>query len=123
MPLVLQDARRVPGQEELCRKFRDGEALTPGEALALIPSRSQFETLWRRVRAQAPLTLAPVTDIAGDLALCRTVVGLEVFCERGLIDLSGEAGRVSVALRPRGPKVDLEQSPILIRLHGFAKGG
>ncbi len=121
--LVLQDARRAPGQEELCRKFHDGETLTPGEALALIPSRRQFEALWRRVSQLSPVTLAPVADIAGDLALCRAVVGLEVFYERGLIDLSAQEDRVSVIVRPRGPKVDLDQSPILIRLHGFAKGG
>lgn len=121
--LVLQDARRAQGQEELCRKFYHGEDLTPGEALALIPSRGQFETLWRRVRDRAPMTLAPVADIAGDLALGRAVVGLEVFYERGLIDLSAQEDRVSVTLRPRGPKVDLEQSPILIRLHGFAEEG
>ncbi len=120
--LVVQDLRLCPRQEELCRKFLNGEDLTAQEALALIPSRAQFETLWRRLRALAPLDRAPVAELAGNLAVSRTVVGLEVFSERGLIELAGERGRVSVTLRPRGAKVDLEQSPILLRLRAWAEG-
>ena len=45
---------------------------------------------------------------------------MEVFAERGLITLSQRREDVRLALLPRGAKVDLEASPVLIRLRAQA---
>lgn len=133
--LVVQDVRQTAGRgerdREVYQKYRQGETLSAAEAQSLIPSREEFEALWRQLRAQAPFTLEPVGQMprwAVQLTrrpgcLARTMVGLEVFSERGLIDLENGSGRVSVTLRPRGPKVDLEQSPILMELRALAGEG
>lgn len=133
--LVLQDVRDVAEllcERQLYRKFREGEALTPREARALIPTRSEFEALWRYLRAEAPLWMESAAHLSYRLAqtmelqesLGRTMVGLEVFAERGLLTVETAAKDCfNVTLRPKGPKVELEESPILAALNQRAAEG
>ena len=112
-------------------KYRAGQTLTPDEARAITPSRAEFEGLWRYLRARAPviadspvgMSRAWAKQTGCDESLGRTVVGLDVFRERGLIDLTVDREALSVTVRPRGPKVVLEESPILIQLHAWAEEG
>ena len=130
--LVIQDLRPTPCSYQqdraLLRKYHEGQPLTPDEANRLIPSRAEIEGLWRYLRSQG----APINHTLGSLArgsarqtgedesLCRTCIALEVFAERGLIQFSEHREDVSVTIRPRGPKVELEDSPILIDLRAQA---
>lgn len=131
--LVVQDLRPTACSYQrdrgILRKYQAGQALSPDEAQSLIPSREEFEGLWRYLRAQGGV----IADSPGGMArssarwtgfdesLCRTVVGLDVFRERGLIALEGDREELSVTVLPRRAKVDLEESPILIQLHTWAR--
>lgn len=127
--LVLQDVRHDARRTGAYRKYRTGQTLSPAEAQALIPSRAEFEALWRYLRAQAPIVKETPVALTDHVALRpggshdpeRNLVGLEVFHERGLIRLKGGQGKLSVTLCPPGEKVDLEQSPILRTLNAWAK--
>lgn len=127
--LVVQDVRHAVDHRAAYRRYRAGEALSPEEAQALIPSRSEFEALWRYLHAQAPIVMETPVELTRDVAHRaggsddpgRNLVGLEVFQERGLIHLGGGEGRLNVTLRPRNGKVDLEESPILRELYAWAR--
>lgn len=133
--LVLQDVRDVADalrERQLYDRYRQGETLTPGEARALIPTRSEFEALWRYLRAEAPLRLESAFHLTRCLTQAtelrespgRAMIGLEVFAERGLLTVETAAGDCfHIALRPKGPKVDLEESPILTELRAWAEEG
>ena len=133
--LVLQDVRDVAEtirERQLYHKYRRGEALSPREASALIPTRSEFEALWRYLRGQAPLWMESAPHLSYRLAqtmelqesLGRTMIGLEVFAERGLLTVEVAAqGRFNVTLCHTKGKVDLEESPILAALRLQAAEG
>ena len=133
--LVLQDVRNVADaihERQLYLRYRQGETLAPREARALIPTRSEFEALWRYLRAEGPLWMESAPHLSYCLAramehqesLGRTMIALEVFAERGLLTLEEAArDRFNVTLRPRGAKVDLEESPILTALRAWAGEG
>ena len=114
---------RAQAERALYEKFRRGEALTPGEAAALLPSREEFVVLWRYLKGHAQL--APLEETAHRLArniarsagrretVMRTLVCLEVFDERGLIRMERTTDHLHIALRPVEGKVDLDDSSIL----------
>ena len=135
--LVVQDLRPTAcsyqADRSLLKKYRGGDRLSPAEAVGLIPSREEFEGLWRYLYARGRHTQGPdIADTLGGLArgcahqagldesLQRTYIGLEVFRERGLIDLSIDGEDLRITLLPKGAKVKLEDSPILIRLRAWA---
>ena len=133
--LVLQDLR-LTGEHapdsQVYQKYRQGRLLTPREASGLIPTQGEFAALWRYLKAEAPLSMESAPHLSYCLArtmevqesLGRTMIGLEIFAERGLLDLVWETvDRFNVTLRPRGAKVDLEASPILIALRAQAALG
>ena len=117
---------RAQAERALYEKFRRGEALTPGEAEALLPSREEFVVLWRYLKGHAHP--APLEETAPRLArsiarsagrretVMRTLVCLEVFDERGLIQLERTTDHLHIALQAVEGKVDLEDSWILRRL-------
>lgn len=133
--LVLQDLRsteETAHEGQLYQKYRQGQPLTPREAISLIPTRGEFEALWRYLRSEAPLQMESAPHLSYCLAramevqesLGRTMIGLEVFAERGLLTVEHETEeRFNVTLRPRGDKVDLEASPILATLRAQAAEG
>lgn len=116
-------------QMERCvyEKYRRGELLSQDEAQSLLPSRSEFVCLWRYLEHQSAGSgamedsLARITRSVAHASGQRelpnhTRICLEVMQERGLISLSGQAGRVHITLHRLEHKVDLEASEILRRL-------
>ena len=108
-------------------KYRRGELLSRDEAQSLLPNRSEFVCLWRYLEHQSAGSgtledsLARITRSVAHSSGQRelpnhTRICLEVMQERGLISLSGQAGRVHITLHRLEHKVDLEASEILRRL-------
>lgn len=116
-------ARLLP-EEALYRRYRAGSALTVAELERLIPDRRDFVAVWRYLShsgsglRENPVKLSQnISRTSGrQEALGRTMVCLEVFRERGLIDFRGNRNSITVTIRKTDQKVDLEASEILIRL-------
>jgi len=117
---------RVQAEQALYERFCRGEALTPSEAAALLPSREEFIILWRYLkdRAQPGPLEETVPRLARSIArscgrretVMRTMVCLEVFDERGLIRLRRTTDHLQIDLNAVEGKVDLEASYIMRRL-------
>lgn len=124
---------RAQLERGLYEKYRRGDALTPAEAQALLPSRGEFVCLWRYLERQCPGEL-PLEDTVARIARSaaraggqqelphRTLVCLEVMEERGLISLDRRSDRVRITLHRLEHKVDLEASAILRRLRRALEG-
>ena len=111
---------------ELTERFAQGLKLTAEEAGRLLPVRSEFAMVWRYLTAN--VQERQIQENLG--CLCRKIsrsagqtlqpgrlwVCLEVFRERGLLTCSGSRNCVHIMLQDTGRKVDLEQSPIMLRL-------
>ena len=103
-----------------------GENLSPDEAAALLPQRSDFAALWRYLtvnladgqicvhRATLAETLAGLTGAPWTSA--RVQLCLDVLRERGLLTFSGVCDTLQIFVTQASGKVDLEQSPIMIKL-------
>ena len=112
--------------QQLYRLYRSGSPLTGSELARLIPERPDFVAVWRYLTHFAPegeLRESPVRlsqKIARSCGrqedLGRTMVCLEVFHERGLIELHRSADTLTITIHKTDQKVDLEASEILIRL-------
>ena len=121
---------RAQAERALFEKFRRGEPLTRREAAALLPTREEFVVLWRYLKGHAGQ--CPLEETAHRLArniarsagrretVMRTLVCLEVFDERGLIQLRRTTDHLHIALRSVEGKVDLDESWILRRLRGMS---
>ena len=107
----------------LYQRWRNGERFSPQEVDMLLPQRQDFVSVWRYLSAHAaadrfqdsPARLARnIARSAGQReAYARTMICLEVFQERGLIGLDGDASVVRIRINQVSGKVDLEQSAIL----------
>lgn len=103
-----------------------GAPLTAQEAMRLKASRSQYAACWvaleRRLRhGKAKEDRLPyLRFLAGKTGGCegflRSALALEVFRERGLIDLRREGDQMTLCLLPIQKKADLNACPYLIRL-------
>ena len=121
---------RAQAERALFEKFRRGEELTRREAAALLPTREEFVVLWRYLKGHAGQS--PLEETAHRLArniarsagrrvtVMRTLVCLEVFDERGLIQLEHTTDHLHIALRTVEGKVDLDDSWIMRRLRGMS---
>ncbi len=117
---------RAQAEEELFRRLMAGEPLTAGEAAALLPTRQEFANLWRYLRSRREEGV--IEDTAQRLArsvarLCggrevfmRTQVCLEVFHDRGLIQVEKAADHLRIQVGDGGEKVDLEEAEIMKEL-------
>ena len=127
--LLVTDLRRsiTPMQMEqrLYRRYRRGLELERQEVQQLLPSRQDFVVLWRYLarHSPAPLEEAPdtltqrlSTATGRPQSFGRIMICLEVFRERGLIDLRGNENRLHIVLRPAREKVNLEESEVLRQL-------
>ncbi len=104
---------------ELVERVTAGERVTAREAVRLLPGRPQFAALWRailRLDAEEPGNLARMQCLRrlsqaldGEEPFLRTVLGLEVFAERGLVTLTVREDMMIVHPVP-GRRADLEQS-------------
>ncbi len=107
-------------------------AISPEEALLLTPSREEFVAVWKYIaanadhgslREDAACLARKVSHCAGIPASpMRTRICLDVFCERGLIDLRTRRQEVHIRLTNDGRKVDLNSSSIMIHLKELSRG-
>ena len=113
-------------QHDVYRRHSLGQPLTRQEVSLLLPDRQDFSTVWRYLTAHAE-HLQLTEDInclsrrisrhAGQACLPgRLLVCLDVFRERGLLNFTYNRGQVCIELYRPTTKVDLTQSPILLRL-------
>lgn len=118
---------RAQAERALFERLCAGGHLSAAEAQALIPSREEFEAVWRYLKRNA--SPAPLEDQPGRLVrniaktfhlretFSRTMVCIQVFDERGLIQVEEKtAGQLRIDLLPVEGKVDLEQSAVMRRL-------
>jgi len=104
---------------ELVERVTAGERVTAREAVRLLPGRPQFAALWRailRLDEEEPENLARMQCLRrlsqaldGEEPFLRTVLGLEVFAERGLVTLTVREDMMILHPVP-GKRADLEQS-------------
>ncbi len=125
--LHVVDLRPTPSrtrmERELMEKYRRQDNLTVEEARSLLPRREEFACLWRWLK-QSGAEHAPVEVVPVQLAqvlgcpeqTLHLQVCLDVMCERGLLRLDGSSGRPQVTLLSVQGKVDLEASPLMLRL-------
>lgn len=118
---------RAQAERTLFERLQAGENLSAAEARSIIPSREEFEAVWRYLKRHAsasPLEDNP-TRLAKNIAkahriregYARTMVCIRVFDERGLIRVQSQsAGRIRIDLCHVETKVDLEESELMRRL-------
>ncbi len=132
--LQISDLRPAPtrmeAEQALYERLRRGDRLTPGEAEALIPSRTEFAAVWRYLSGHA--RLGRVEDTARRLArsvartygiketVMRTMVCLEVLDEHGLIRVEQTTDHLRIDVQTVEGKVDLENSDLMRRLRSLA---
>lgn len=112
--------------QQLYSRYRSGSPLTVQELERLIPNRQDFIVVWRyltRIAERGQLRETPVklsqkiARSAGQQEeLSRIMICLEVFHERGLIELRNNSDTLHISILKTDKKVDLEASEILIRL-------
>lgn len=117
---------RAQAERALWEKYRRGDCLTAEEAAALTPSRDEFAGLWRYLKAHSAgrsveeTTLRLVKNVAHATGLRetlpRTMICLEVFHERGLVQVEHTTDRLRIEMNAVEGKVDLEESYILREL-------
>ena len=111
---------------ELCRRCCGGDDLTAQEISRLRTSREQFGACWTQLERQLrggkkdveelPFLRALAAAAGGNESFLRTALALEVFAERGLIQLERSEERIRLRLVPLQNKVDLFANPFLKRL-------
>lgn len=121
---------RAQAERALYERFTHGEPLSPPEAASLLPSREEFVALWKYLKRQETsgglmgtaqrLARGLAQDSGEPETVPRTMVCLEVFCERGLIQLEHKTDRLEISLNQVSEKVNLEQSHILCKLRQLA---
>ena len=117
--------KAMEDQQDVYHRFLKGR-LSKIEALDLIPPRKESAALWRYLAANAQdgvLTedfAMMVRKIARDAAVpcsfARFRVCLDIFQERGLIELHGAPQQMTIRLTNGPGKVDLRQSAVILRL-------
>lgn len=119
-------------QRGIYERFQAGQTVTAMEAASLLPERREFAAVWRylaaNVREQQLLEdfgclSRKIARMSGQpCSPGRLRICLDVFRERGLLHFDSSHGRVHIILTDGHGKVDLEQSPIMMKLKQ-QKGG
>ena len=125
-PSLTGSTREEESLELVDRCLRGGE-LRPRDAVRLLPSRDQCVSLWRALQHAVPPDgletdyLPLLRRLSGALQgaepFLRTVLCLEVFRERGLLQCRRLGDSISLHLTSQGKKVALDRSEYLLRLH------
>ena len=107
-------------------RFVQNQWLAGWEASLLLPERCDFTAVWRYLVAnvQEQQLVEDLSCLSRKIARyagapCspgRLQICLDVFRERGLLSLKTAHGRIRILLANRSGKVDLDQSPIIIKL-------
>ena len=113
-----------------------GACVSPRDARRLLPVREQYVSAWRTLERLLPQTGATVLSylpllrslsihIGNTEPFLRSALCLEVFAERGLLELRRDGDRITLCRCDSGKKVRLEDSPYILRLQrlGNGKGG
>ena len=122
-----RDSReRYQKERQIYDRFVHSQQLAVWEAGLLLPERSDFTAIWRYLSANVQerqlvedlgclsrkvARYAGMPCSPGRLQIC-----LDVFRERGLLSFEAGHGRIRILLSNPTRKVDLEQSPIIIKL-------
>jgi len=124
--------RDVCAADDLLYRRYLGSRLQPEEAGDLLPSRSEFVSLWRYLMSHSQdgvledtytCLSRKVSRYAGtDCRPARSRICLDVFDELGLLMLREHQGRLHITLTSDGRKVDLDQSSIIQRLKSRKAG-
>lgn len=116
---------------KLYERFANREPLTPEEAAALLPTRSEFVAIWRYLSANAKdglqeeytcLYRRAVRTSGVQVTMARTRICLDVFHEQGLICLQKRQRSFHIRLTSDGRKVDLDNSEIIKELKRIRAG-
>jgi len=117
---------------QLYERFARSQLLASWEAAMLLPARSDFTAVWRYIAANTQnrqlveelgclsrkiARFSGMPCSPGRLRIC-----LDVFRERGLLSFESSHGQVHILLSEPTAKVDLDRSPIIIKLKQ-QKGG
>ena len=133
--LDLRPARNQSAREAellaLCETLRSGGVLTARDAARLLPARDQFVRVWRFLEREAagglsgpelPLLRRLAAEMTGAEGFLRAAVCLAVFAERGLLSMEREGDVLTLRLTAEGKKVELDDSPLVARLHRTLQG-
>ena len=133
--LDLRPARNPSAREAellaLCETLRSGGVLTARDAARLLPARDQFVRVWRFLEREAagglsgpelPLLRRLAAEMTGAEGFLRAAVCLAVFAERGLLSMEREGDVLTLRLTAEGKKVELDDSPLVARLHRTLQG-
>ena len=114
------------GDRKLILRFEQNNLLSAAEAALLLPERGEFAIVWRylvaNVRDRAMqedlyCLSRKISRSAGQpLRPGRVWMCLQVFRERGLLSCCSNRDCVQITLSDSTGKVDLEQSPLMLRL-------
>lgn len=108
-------------------KYERGEDLTLREADDLLPDRRDFAQLYRFLREQNGWSLGADLLLwrldGGKMGYARLMTALQVFAERGLLQLGQDSGILQIELCQTDGKVNLEESPILCDINQFKEDG
>ena len=108
------------GREQYSR-FQRSEAFLKDSASRSIPNRADIAQLYRGLRDRSPF-YGNYDGLFARLGgqeknYCSFRLGLEILIERGLIKVSREKRGFCFSVPQKSQKVDLEQSPIMQKLH------
>ena len=128
-----QDSRDCYGSDlRLYVRFTHQQDLQAWEASQLLPERGEFAVVWRYLAANVQdrqlledfgcLSRKIARYAGAPCSPARLRICLDVFRERGLLSFESGHGRIHIVLSEPAGKVDLEQSPIIIKLKQ-QKGG
>ena len=117
---------QTESEQRLYLRFCGDERLEPEEAARLLPSRREFVAVWRYLIANSQgaalqdeincMSRKIARAAEQGLSLSKIRICLDVFAEQGLIQVRKNARSYTIRITADGRKVNLDASPIVIRL-------
>lgn len=121
-----EERRKAEESLALYLKYAENDILTPAEADALLPNRTEFVAIWRYLSANAAdgglqeefscLYRKMIRASGMPISMARARICLDVFDEQGLIRLQKQQRSLNILLTSDGRKVDLDNSDIIKKL-------
>lgn len=121
-----EERRKAEESLALYLKYAENDILTPAEADALLPNRTEFVAIWRYLSANAAdgglqeefscLYRKMIRASGMPISMARARICLDVFDEQGLIRLQKQQRSLNILLTSDGRKVDLDNSEIIKKL-------
>lgn len=121
-----EERRKAEESLALYLKYAENDILTPAEADALLPNRTEFVAIWRYLSANAAdgglqeefscLYRKMIRASGMPISMARARICLDVFDEQRLIRLQKQQRSLNILLTSDGRKVDLDNSDIIKKL-------